>query len=61
LIDIDRFESTCNTLVSRDFIEDSNLFRPDSSLLESTAFIFQNNHKEFKTTPTDSICKILNC
>jgi len=50
------------TFVSRDFIEDSNLFRPRSTLFESIAFILQSNHREFETALTDSnsICKTLN-
>jgi len=44
-----------NILVSRDFIEDfiddSNLF---VEVLESTAFIFRNNHRKNETTSTNS-------
>jgi len=44
-----------NILISRDFIEDliddSNVF---VEVLESTAFIFRNNHRENETTPTNS-------
>jgi len=41
------------TFVFRGFIQDLNLFRPDSSLLENIAFIFRNNHREFETMPID--------
>jgi len=48
------------TFVFRGFIQDSNLFRPDSNLFESIAFIFRSNHREFETMPINSICKIFN-
>jgi len=37
----------------RGFIQDLNLFRSDSSLLENIAFIFRNNHREFETMLID--------
>jgi len=49
-----------NAFVSRDFIENLNLFCPDSSPFESIAFIFQSNHRKFEITSIIDTCKIFN-